>query len=135
MSLGSSNTKDVVMQDDEMASLYAAYGEDPELAFALKMSMMEEEAKKLVVPDEPEISVPGSVNIQLRMPDGSKHQRRFLVTHKIGDIMNFARKSIGGGVFSVKLSTTYPKKYFEDATKTLQDVGLTKNEALLVEIK
>lgn len=55
-----------------MASLYAAYGDDPELAFALKMSMMEEEAKKLMVPDEPDVSVPGSVNIQLRMPDGSK---------------------------------------------------------------
>ena len=102
-----------------MASLYAAYGDDPELAFALKMSMMEEEAKKLVVPDEPDISVPGSVNIKLRMPDGSEHKRRFLIIHKIDDIMNFAKKSIGGGVFSVKLSTTYPKKYFEDGSKTL----------------
>ncbi len=73
MSLGStSSTKDVVMQDDEMASLYAAYGDDPELAFALKMSMLEEEAKKLVVPEEPGVGTPGSVNIQLRMPDGSK---------------------------------------------------------------
>jgi uncharacterized protein YlaN (UPF0358 family) len=53
-----------------MASLYAAYGDDPELAFALKMSMMEEEAKKLVVPEEPEIAALGAVNIKLRMPDG-----------------------------------------------------------------
>lgn len=87
------------MQDDEMASLYAAYGDDPELAFALKMSMMEEEAKKLVVPDEPDASAPGAVNIKLKMPDGSTQLRRFLISHKIGDIMNFAKKSIGGGVF------------------------------------
>lgn len=42
---------------DESDAMYAAYGEDPELAFAIKMSMLEEEAKKLVVPDEPDASV------------------------------------------------------------------------------
>ncbi len=82
-----------------MASLYAAFGDDPELAFALKMSMMEEAAKKLVVPDEPDPSTPGAVNIKLRMPDGTMHVRRFLMGHKVNDIMNFAKKSIGGGVF------------------------------------
>jgi hypothetical protein len=56
--------------EDEDAALYAAYGDDPELAFALKMSMMEEKAKALVIPDEPEASTPGSVNIQLKLPDG-----------------------------------------------------------------
>lgn len=56
--------------EDEDAALYAAYGDDPELAFALKMSMMEEKAKALVIPDEPEVSTPGSVNIQLKLPDG-----------------------------------------------------------------
>ena len=82
-----------------MVSLYAAYGDDPELAFALKMSLMEEEAKKLVVPDEPDPSTPGAVNIKLKMPDGSMQVRRFSMGHKVSDIMNFAKKSIGGGVF------------------------------------
>ena len=79
------------MQDED-AALYAAYGDDPELAFALKMSMMEEKAKALVIPDEPEVSTPGSVNIQLKLPDGQNIQRRFLISHTIGDIMNFAKK-------------------------------------------
>lgn len=33
--------------------MYEEYGDDPELAYALKLSMMEEESKKLEVPDEP----------------------------------------------------------------------------------
>jgi len=41
---------DVKMED---SSIYNAYSDDPELEYALKLSMMEEEAKKLVVPDEP----------------------------------------------------------------------------------
>lgn len=41
------------MLDEEAAALYTAYGDDPELAFAIKMSMLEEEAKNLVIPDEP----------------------------------------------------------------------------------
>ena len=121
--------------EDEDAALYAAYGDDPELAFALKMSMMEEKAKALVVPDEPDVSTPGSVNIQLRMPDAQKIQRRFLISHKIADIMNFAKKSLGGNVSSIKLSSAYPKKYFEDGSKTLEECGLVKSEALIVEIK
>lgn len=41
------------MLDEEAAALYTAYGDDPEMAFAIKMSMLEEELKNLVVPDEP----------------------------------------------------------------------------------
>jgi hypothetical protein len=119
---------------DEAAALYQAYKDDPELAFAIKMSMMEEEAKKLVVPEEPDANAPDSVNIQLRMPDGSKLQRRFSTGNKVGDIMNFIKKTRSDAK-AVKLSTTFPKKVFEDASKTLKECGLTKNEALIVEIK
>ncbi len=31
---------------DEDAALYSIYGDDPELALAIKMSMLEEEAKR-----------------------------------------------------------------------------------------
>lgn len=34
-------------------ALYSEFADDPELAYALKMSMMEEEAKATIVPDEP----------------------------------------------------------------------------------
>lgn len=39
--------------DEADAFMYESYGDDPELAMALKLSMMEEEAKKMVVPEEP----------------------------------------------------------------------------------
>jgi hypothetical protein len=49
------------MQDDSEAALYSAYGDDPELAYAIKMSMLEEEAKAMVVPDEPSTTDPQAV--------------------------------------------------------------------------
>jgi hypothetical protein len=43
--LGGGVGESAQVQDDSDAALYAEYGDDPELAYALKMSMMEEEAK------------------------------------------------------------------------------------------
>jgi hypothetical protein len=57
---------------DETAALYSVYGDDPELAFAIKMSMLEEEAKRLLVPEEPAADAPGAVILQIRMPDGNR---------------------------------------------------------------
>ena len=118
---------------DEDAALYQEYGDDPELAFAIKMSMMEEEAKRTQVPDEPDIGTPNSVNLQFRLSDGSKLQRRFLTSHKIQDLINFIKKS--SGKMHVTLSTSFPKKVFDNISKTLAEVGITKNEALIAEIK
>ena len=48
---------------DEADALYSVYGDDPELAFAIKMSMLEEESKKMVIPDEPSVTDPCALNI------------------------------------------------------------------------
>ena len=37
--------------------MYGEYDEDPELAYAMKLSMMEQKAAELKVPEEPEESV------------------------------------------------------------------------------
>ncbi len=118
---------------DEDAALYQAYGDDPELAFAIKMSMMEEEAKRSWVPDEPQEGAPNSVNLQFRLSDGSKLQRRFLTSNKIQDLINFIKKS--SGKTQVTLSTTFPKKVFDDASKSLAECAITKNEAFIAEVK
>jgi hypothetical protein len=55
---------------EEDAALYSAYSDDPEMAFAIKMSMMEEEARAIKFPEEPAVGEAGSVNLQMRMPDG-----------------------------------------------------------------
>ena len=49
--------EDVDMRD-EAAALYSEFGDDPELAMAIKMSMIEEEVKRAVVPEEPESTDP-----------------------------------------------------------------------------
>ena len=41
------------MANDADAFMYEGYGDDPELAYAIKMSMIEEETRKIVVPNEP----------------------------------------------------------------------------------
>lgn len=68
--------EDVDMRD-EAAALYSEFGDDPELAMAIKMSMIEEEAKRMVVPEEPPASDPQAVTVQIRLPDNSKLLRRF----------------------------------------------------------
>jgi len=42
-----------MQQDPADAVMYEGFIDDPELAYAIKLSMMEEEAKKIVVPTEP----------------------------------------------------------------------------------
>ena len=49
--------------------------------------------------------------------------------------MNFVKKKTGKTTSQVKLSGGFPKKYFDDPNKTLKEAGITKNEALQVEIK
>lgn len=83
------------------------------------MSMQSEAVAQLVIPDEPDASAEGVVNIQLRMPDGSKLQRRFLKSHTLGHIMNFVKKQ-KQGTTQVKLITTFPKKVLEDSEMTLE---------------
>ncbi|TNV78717.1 hypothetical protein FGO68_gene7487 [Halteria grandinella] len=125
---------------DETAALYSVYGDDPELAFAIKMSMLEEEAKRLVVPDEPAADAPGSVILQIRMPDGNRIQRRFnCQIDTVQGVMNFVIKTSNKIGATVRLTTSgFPKKTFEkdvQGSLTLKDVGITKNEALIAEIK
>jgi len=94
--------------------LAAEYGDDPEMIQGIMMSMQADEASNLEVPEEPAEGAENSVNIQLRMPDGSKIARRFLKSNTVGHIMNFVKKS-KPGTTTVRLITAFPKKVFEDA--------------------
>lgn len=84
------------------------------------MSMQASECAQLSVPDEPgpDVDPAQVVNIQLRMPDGSKLMRKFMRSNTIGDIMNFVKKS-KQGLTSVKFVTAFPKKVLEDANLTI----------------
>lgn len=98
------------------------------------MSMQASEIEQLSVPDEPGADADPAqvVNIQLRMPDGTKLVRKFLRSNTIGDIMNFVKKS-KQGLTSVKFVTAFPKKVLEDASQTIGDAKFGKQEALNVD--
>jgi len=115
--------------------MYNEFGDDPELAMAIKMSMIEEEVKRAVVPEEPAATDPQAVTVQFRLPDNSKLLRRFnFEQHKASDAANFVKRQTGK--LNVKLSTAgFPRKLLDDGARSLRDYGITKNETLIVEFK
>ena len=123
--------------DDMDAALYAGYEDDPEMAMAIKMSMLEEEASKMTVPDEPSEDVDPNTfaTLQLRFKDGKVMKRRFLHVNTVQDIVNFVKRETQQYAASVRLiASGFPKKILEDSSKTLADYGLKRNEAVTVEM-
>lgn len=116
---------------------YENYNDDPELAYALKMSMMEEESKQTLIPEEPTDSDDPAtvVNVQLRMPDGNRLTRKFFEHNQLQDVINFVKKTQNSSVGkSVKL-IMIPRKQIDEPEKTFKDYGIKKQEAFIVEIK
>lgn len=99
--------------------------------------MLEEEAKKIVVPDEPkDADDPSTVtSIQLRFGDGSKLMRKFFSHNLIQDVINYIKKEKQNYACSIRLSTTFPRKQLDDLSKTFKDYGITKSETLNVDLK
>ena len=124
------------MSEAEKA-LYEQFSDDPELAYAMKLSMMEEEASRIVVPEEPSNETDPSqvVNILFRLPDGKKFQRKFSVDNKVEEVINYLKKESGkyGSVFRIIMSG-FPKKVVEVSPKTLKEAGFSKQESVIVEI-
>mmetsp|Transcript_31439 Transcript_31439/g.41634 ORF Transcript_31439/g.41634 Transcript_31439/m.41634 type:complete len:97 (+) Transcript_31439:960-1250(+) len=84
-----------------------------------------------VAPEPPKDANPDTITtLQIRCPDGSRLMRRFLRTSTVGDVINFVKKE--KSLSDLKLGTTFPKRVLEDATKTLSDIGLGKQESLNV---
>jgi len=114
--------------------LAAEYGDDPEMIQGIMLSMQASEEQNLEVPDEPSADSDAAVNIQLRMPDGTRLQRRFLKSNTIGHLINFVKKN-KSGLSSVKFVTTFPKRILDDANMTLEAAKFSKSEALNVDAK
>ncbi|KAI4371529.1 hypothetical protein MLD38_019751 [Melastoma candidum] len=94
------------------------------------------EAREVVLSNEPAIDDEGAISVVVRMPDGSRHGRRFLVTDKIKSVFNFV--DLGGWAkpSSYKLVRPYPREAFTaaDSSSSLGELGITnKQEALFLE--
>lgn len=108
-----------------------------------RMKLAEEAAE--AVPDEPEASAEGVVNIAFKMPDGSRVMRRFLSSHNAKSLFSFidgyeklhadgARLSVEPG--SYRLVAQHPRRVVENTQSgTIADAGLThKQEALMIDL-
>ncbi|KAF5734471.1 putative ara4-interacting protein [Tripterygium wilfordii] len=94
-------------------------------------------AKEALLPPEPLLEDENAVTLLVRMPDGSRHGRRFLKSDKLQALFDFI--DIGRGVKpgTYRLVRPYPRRAFSDGESglTLNELGLTsKQEALFLEL-
>lgn len=103
------------------------------------------------LPPEPSISTPGSLQVVIRLPTGSRKGRRFLASDPLQAVFDFvdvecaaaaaegdaAGSSCGIKPGSYRLVAQFPRKVFAEdgsSSSSLQDVGLSADTALLVEL-
>jgi ataxin-3 len=114
--------KQIVNYDDE----------DEEMKQAYKLSLIEySEQLKRQLPQEPK-NENSTFNISINY-NGKIFSRKFNSYDKIGDIINFVKSEIP--TFSeIQLFTTFPRKIFDDKTKTFIQAGLSKAEVIMAKI-
>lgn len=139
--------------------------DDPELQAALRASALEavqgsDAATAVQIPEEPATGTPGITTIQVRLPNGKRLQRRFLVgEHTVEQLCAFVEKSsvedaslglpvltaqayslmkrvIPGGQLKIEREGGSTKIKAEEAgAKTLKEVGFeTGGEALTLQV-
>mmetsp|Transcript_29139 Transcript_29139/g.113177 ORF Transcript_29139/g.113177 Transcript_29139/m.113177 type:complete len:261 (+) Transcript_29139:961-1743(+) len=92
------------------------------------------EGKRVALGEEPEKG-PGVTTIGLRLPDGKRVDRRFLVSDKVAILFDWADIN-GVSIEHAALVSSFPRRtyqYPEDADKTLEEAGLSQGTMLLVE--
>ncbi len=94
----------------------------------------------ITVPPEPSPHDPHTVTLCIRLPDGTRVQRRFnYSTHTLHTVLAFAMtflsQDIHGQLPEVELaSSTVPKEVYSDLSLTLSQAGLTQNTLLCLAI-
>lgn len=94
-------------------------------------------AKEASLPQEPTSDNENAVTLLVRMPDGSRHGRRFLKSDKLQSLFYFIDVGRGVKPGSYRLVRPYPRRAFDDgeSASTLNELGLTsKQEALFLEL-
>ncbi|KAF7127270.1 hypothetical protein RHSIM_Rhsim11G0003500 [Rhododendron simsii] len=94
-------------------------------------------AKEASLPQEPTSDNENAVTLLVRMPDGSRHGRRFLKSDKLQSLFYFIDVGRGVKPGSYRLVRPYPRRAFDagESASTLNELGLTsKQEALFLEL-
>ncbi|KAJ6415248.1 hypothetical protein OIU84_004105 [Salix udensis] len=131
-------------QDDEYLASLAADREKEMKAIEEAEARREEKeferllaAKEASLAFEPASDDENAVTLLVRMPDGSRHGRRFLKSDKLHSLFDFIDigRVVKPGTY--RLVRPYPRRAFSDGESalTLSELGLTsKQEALFLEL-
>ncbi|XP_078447943.1 plant UBX domain-containing protein 8-like [Wolffia australiana] len=114
-------------QEEEMRKIKL---EEEELERALN-------AKLASLPVEPSANNENAVTLLVRMPDGSRHGRRFLKSDKLQSLFDFIDTGRLAKPQTYRLVRPYPRRAFgkEESNLSLCELGLTsKQEALFLEL-
>lgn len=128
----------------EAAAKEAALQEQKHQEAAAHRKMLEEEeferllaTKQASLPQEPALDDENAVTLLVRMPDGSRHGRRFLKSDRLQSLFDFIDIHRGVKPGTYKLVRPYPRRAFGDGESelSLSELGLTsKQEALFLEL-
>ncbi|KAL9994123.1 putative UBX domain, Ubiquitin-like domain superfamily [Helianthus debilis subsp. tardiflorus] len=139
-------------QNEEYLASLQADREKELLEQAAREAAMEEEQRKLEqeqeierqvaaketsLPQEPASADDNAVALLVRMPDGSRHGRRFMKTDKLQYLFDFIDVGRVVKPSTYRLVRPYPRRAFSDGENdlTLNELGLTsKHEAFFLEL-
>ncbi|CAH8341616.1 unnamed protein product [Eruca vesicaria subsp. sativa] len=94
-------------------------------------------AKEASLPKEPQADEENAITLLVRMPDGTRHGRRFLRSDKLQSLFDFIDIARVVKPRTYRLVRPYPRHAFGDgeSESTLKDLGLSsKQEALFLEL-
>jgi FAS-associated factor 2 len=106
--------------------------EEEQILEAQRLSEMEakkkeKESKKDLLPPEPEKGTAGSTHLAIRLPSGSRLERRFMKTDTLQTIRDFIESKVNETGFEADqytISSAFPRKTFTDSSVTLEEAGL-----------
>ena len=91
-------------------------------------------AAAAATPDVEVDSTQPTVNLQIRLGDGTRLQSRFNLTHTIGDVYGFVERARpDSATRAYALMTTFPSKELEDKEQTLGDNADLKRGGVVVQ--
>lgn len=100
---------------------------------AVAQSLLELKQQRL--PAEPEPKMPGVVELQIRLPDGSALRRRFMCTDHVQsvlDVIDVHTKRNHSALDGYTLESTYPRRELVDVMATLEACGIAHGRFCLV---
>eukprot|EP00931_Biecheleriopsis_adriatica_P027781 TRINITY_DN16640_c0_g1_i3.p1 TRINITY_DN16640_c0_g1~~TRINITY_DN16640_c0_g1_i3.p1 ORF type:complete len:363 (-),score=126.61 TRINITY_DN16640_c0_g1_i3:74-1162(-) len=123
-------------EEERKAKEASQLAEEQRQADEEKARADQQAAKAARVPAEPSEDEPNKVDLQIRLPDGRRVRRRFLSSHLVGQVYDYI--DVEGltsecEVEAYFLVSTMPRKEYKDREKTLAEVGLQGQCALIVE--